>query len=286
MTTSAPTLTLNNTTDAFFRAWGSGISAALAAIGLVQTADTGQINWSTVTRPLADLTAQGYEIWRFNDALQSTRPIFIKIEYGAGAATGTAVSAALWITVGTSSNGAGTITGPAIAARRLIGCNTSVAHSVVTVQCFFASNGGYLTLVMPHTTTGFALVLSIARTCDANGADNSDAIQVMSYNNQPGPVVTQTNEAFNFLAGTALGSVAYTVFAVPAGHFGTASVGADTYFFPRVLNIPKQEYDNGLMGAFTADVVDLTPVTVPNNGSNHVYLPYTIGGITFLWRYE
>jgi hypothetical protein len=32
-------------------AWGSGIAAQIAAMGLVQTSDTGQINWATVTRP-------------------------------------------------------------------------------------------------------------------------------------------------------------------------------------------------------------------------------------------
>jgi hypothetical protein len=67
--------------DATFRAWGSGIAAQIAAMGLVQTSDTGQINWVTVARPALN-TIAGYEIWRFNDALQATKPVFIRIDYG------------------------------------------------------------------------------------------------------------------------------------------------------------------------------------------------------------
>jgi hypothetical protein len=44
-----------------------GIAAQIAAMGLVQTSDTGQINWVTVARPALN-TIAGYEIWRFNDA--------------------------------------------------------------------------------------------------------------------------------------------------------------------------------------------------------------------------
>src|SRR3954454_12687471 len=67
--------------DATFRTWGSGVAAQIAAMGLVQTSDTGQINWTTVTR-LAINTSAGYEVWRFNDALQSTKPVFIRLDYG------------------------------------------------------------------------------------------------------------------------------------------------------------------------------------------------------------
>lgn len=100
---AAPT----NATDAAFRAWGSGISAALAAAGLVKTADTGQINWTTVLAPTTTNTQVGYEIWRFSDALQSTYPVFVRIDYGSNFYF--AVNPQIWVTVGTATNGAGTI---------------------------------------------------------------------------------------------------------------------------------------------------------------------------------
>ncbi|MCB1713466.1 MAG: hypothetical protein KDH96_13660, partial [Candidatus Riesia sp.] len=69
----------SSSTDALFRDWGSKLSAAIQAVGLVKTGDTGQINWSTVT---VGTGIRGYEIFRFNDSLQATTPVFIKIEYG------------------------------------------------------------------------------------------------------------------------------------------------------------------------------------------------------------
>lgn len=97
-----------NDTDANFRAWGSALSAAIQAVGLIKTADTGQISWTTVAKPATANAMQGYEIFRFNDALQSTAPIFIKIEYGSGNYGG--VYPAYRTTVGKGTDGAGNIT--------------------------------------------------------------------------------------------------------------------------------------------------------------------------------
>ncbi len=95
-------------TDANFRLWGSGLSDAIQAVGLVKTSDTGQINWTTVTRPTTANTMQGYEIFRFNDSLQGTAPIFIKLEYGSG--NYGVLTPAYKTTVGKGTDGAGNIT--------------------------------------------------------------------------------------------------------------------------------------------------------------------------------
>ena len=68
-----------NNTDANFRLWCDFINDVLTTAGWVNTADTGQINLVTVTAPVAASTKQGYQIWRMNDALQSTKPCFIRI---------------------------------------------------------------------------------------------------------------------------------------------------------------------------------------------------------------
>jgi len=57
--------------DADFRVWGKELSDKLQALGgspsaLVKTADTGQINWVTVTRPGARKDA-GYEVYYLHD---------------------------------------------------------------------------------------------------------------------------------------------------------------------------------------------------------------------------
>ena len=95
-------------TSVLFRGWVQGIHKALEEVGLVQTSDTGQINTETVENPGSTNTEAGYEIWRFNDVRQATAPVYFKIAYGAGANVN---RARLWVTVGTGSDGSGTITG-------------------------------------------------------------------------------------------------------------------------------------------------------------------------------
>lgn len=108
MTTSTFSVVPRQSSDAEFRSWGSAISTALAAVGMTQTADTGQINWTTVTRAGANNTDAGFEIWRFNDAMQSTFPVFMRLGYGR---SNNSDSNRLAISFGSGTNGSGTLTG-------------------------------------------------------------------------------------------------------------------------------------------------------------------------------
>lgn len=52
MTTFTDNLAINHTSDADFRSWGSNMSGAFdAMVKFPKAADSGQINWATVTRP-------------------------------------------------------------------------------------------------------------------------------------------------------------------------------------------------------------------------------------------
>lgn len=93
------------TTAELFRKWAATISKGLKEVGLLKTEDTGQINLETVELPAVS-TFAGFEIWRFNDSNQSNDPIFFKIEYGLGTTTS---RPALRMTMGTGSNGSGTL---------------------------------------------------------------------------------------------------------------------------------------------------------------------------------
>lgn len=98
----------DTTTEGGSEAVFQAIHDRLAAVGLVQTADTGQINLGGTNTPAVNSNA-GYEIWRFDDAAQATDPIFLRIEYGWGPATG---RLRLQCSAGTGSNGSGTLTSP------------------------------------------------------------------------------------------------------------------------------------------------------------------------------
>lgn len=159
MTTSSWSTVINHTTDAGFRAWGKEYSDNLAAVGLVKTADTGQIDWVTVARPAIN-TAAGYEIWRFNDSLQATAPIFIKIEYGTSTQ---ADIPGIWITVGTSSNGAGTIGGSVVFGRDVLS-NQNVLSTTTAYPSYFCHTEGFLGVISkvgqqntPYNQNSFAI---------------------------------------------------------------------------------------------------------------------------------
>lgn len=161
-----------NNTNAEFRALGSAVSSAFQTV-LVKTTDTGQINWSTVINPAGN-TAAGYEIYRFNDSLQSTAPIFLKIEYGMSDSGG---RPALWLTIGKGSNGAGSIT-------NVLFARTRIKAGMVTVASpgYMSNADGsclsvlYSSLSEPYGEHGG--FLAIERSRDVNGYATGNALLV------------------------------------------------------------------------------------------------------------
>lgn len=176
MATQAWAFGINHQSDAGFRAWGADFSSKLAAVGLVQTADTGQIDWNTVTRPAIN-TQAGYEVWRFNDSLQATAPVYIKFIYGTGASN--AARPAIWWTIGNETNGAGgvnfrgnttvrTLSGPTAAA---IGTTKNSYMVYVPSAGFFAFIHGVNAISNMAHSGGF-----IARSMDATEAITGEAL--------------------------------------------------------------------------------------------------------------
>lgn len=155
---------MRHDSDVFFREWGSELSAKFALAGLVQTADTGQINWTTVVRAGTNADA-GYEIWRMNDAAQATAPVFFRIDYGTGT---TLTSPRIQLTVGTSTSGAGVIGGIASVAWSLgnygTGANTDTAR-----QSYLCVVSGFFGLSW-KTGAAQESIFFFCRTVDADGA--------------------------------------------------------------------------------------------------------------------
>lgn len=184
MTTATTNTVIDQSTDAAFRTWVAEIITAIfTTIGLTQTADTGQINTSTVTRQATINTAAGFVIGRFNDTAQSTSPIFFKLEFGTAGTS--LVSPCMWITVGTGSNGSGTITGTtstrfAITAIPAAPSSTTTAYP--SYFCYSAAQGvfcfGWKTTGVSATNCIGALV--IARTTNSSGAPTTNGYMVLT----------------------------------------------------------------------------------------------------------
>lgn len=171
---TAPTNGAGNglTADQNFRLWGGGLSAALAACGLVLQ-DT-SINWSTVLAPTATNTFMGYEIWRFNDTLQATVPCFIKIRYGSSG--GAAATPQIEITVGQSYSSGGTLTGNLSD----VFTATPGSNNTTLFPCVVSGANNRLTFAMWVGNGSTAmLVFGFARTKDSAGADTSAGVNIV-----------------------------------------------------------------------------------------------------------
>lgn len=254
MTTATTTTPLSNASTATFRVWGLENNVALTAVGLTQTADTGQINWTTVALPGTTNTQAGFEIWRFNDTLQGTAPLFIKLDYGTGSSTAVPL---IGITIGQGSNGSGTLTGTL--STRVAVANVSPSSTITNATSFwvynatagflgqawkFGINSGGASSIIP--VGGFTL----ERSCDTTGASTGDAVMVNS--NTVSTTGGQTNggvaQIYSYLtssfplgaANTANGSwSAFWPFNVV-----TTTVSGNQQVMPRFLFTPNFQLSN------------------------------------------
>ncbi len=158
---------------------------ALVGCGLVQTTDTGQIDFTanvgstTAPAALAAHSFSGFFIMRFNDALQATKPVFVKLRFQSVAS---GVISGLQIQVGEGTNGAGDLTGRRTSAVSLPmtgnAAGVSSSNSVTTL----AAGGGTEAFVAWHhrfmtdTATTESFLLGMERTRDATGAVDGEGV--------------------------------------------------------------------------------------------------------------
>jgi hypothetical protein len=164
------TVVSQSTTDAEFRLWASFIdSIFLLTSCWVDTAAAGSINLATVLKPAVINTSQGFKVYRMNDALQSTAPVFVKIEFGSGGATTTP---SFWFTVGTTHDGSGNLGNILFVRTQLTGATSATASKCIgSADTARVSLGVFLNI---NNTT--CLWLSLERTKDAAGADTGTGL--------------------------------------------------------------------------------------------------------------
>lgn len=160
-------------TELAWQSWIAAVSDTLNAV-LTRSADTGQINRAAYpTRPAINNYA-GYEVFAFTDTLQATKPVFIKVEYGLG---GTTTLPTLRYTIGTGTDGAGTMTG-----RSYQSVQGLSGGGGATFSLFSAAEDGYAMFlggVDPLNTSSDSNQITyfvIERTRDFDGTPNGDGI--------------------------------------------------------------------------------------------------------------
>lgn len=186
------TLQPSNSTDALFRAWCQFIHDTLITTGgWVDPGDTGQFTISTATAPAALNTKVGYRIYRMADGLQGTSPVFMRIDYGS---SGAAATPGIWITIGTGSNGSGTITtirfnGGAVGTPTV----SSSANSATASNSYGSASTNRVSIGLFVQTTVRMLMFTIERSKDAAGADTTDGL-IFHYTN-----ITTNINASNYI---------------------------------------------------------------------------------------
>lgn len=260
----------NNTSDTYFRDWGSTISSAISTVGWVQTSDTGQINWTTVTYPTAADTSKGYEIWRMNDSLQSTAPLFLKIEYGSGGGAG---FPALWVTVGTGTDGAGNLTGQ-VSTRRNLRCGN---YTATLTPGFVSGTSSRLLIGFCIGNNGnngvvtYGMVVSVERSHDTSGADTSGGALILTWSNS-GPAPTTGSQ---YLPSSGTIPSVYTGFNCSSPPTGTGAVATDVYLYPVRGWMPGETSASlNVFAYFTADLTTHNAVSTTGwDGNTFNILP-------------
>lgn len=181
--------TLLHTTDAEFRAWATNLDAALVAVGLVQTADTGQANFATMTRPASGIWTN-YRIYRYSDALQATAPVFLRVEYG----TNNTNSPAIRIGVGRATDGAGNLTGGTVAATSLFSSLTTAPTAGNTSRTWVCLKDGAFSIAWAADSYGigglFRGFIALDRSRDGAGVAVDECLYYVCQNSAGAPIYT------------------------------------------------------------------------------------------------
>jgi hypothetical protein len=274
MTTATTTTVVDQTSDAAFRVWiAEMITQLVTTCGVTQTADTGQVNTATVTRPAINSVA-GYSILRFNDTAQATSPIFIKIEYGAGAAITQPI---MMITVGTGSNGSGTLTGTLSPRTSIVGATiASTSTGYVSRWCYNTTDGVLsFTWKLNGAGAGSNLAtLVLARTNDGTGAPTTAGYFLMTNGNTSVAILASGGATYCYSYGSSSFVVSgITAYAGPVLGLASFNSGGNIYVVPVLFALPVPGVLAMFGLAFAADIPIGTTVTVALVGSTtHTYV--------------
>ena len=245
---------LSNETAELFQAWGSTLSAQIGSI-LTRVPQSNDIDWLTTPLPSSGSYA-GSEVYRFNDPLQATAPIFIRFEYGRVSSSNTQIRA----TVGKTNDGDSGIGGVLLSPTVVL---SAVAASAVE-SCYVSGGNAWFALSLAPISVSRGGFFVIERSV-GGGVPNPDALLVGWQTSAP----DQQQYRFVDYTGATSESVAGGLVAIPlplatdrsiangtaAPIFPAACIGsAGVFWRPRVILGAARQ--NAGLGEVIAGLID------------------------------
>lgn len=173
MATLHTTAVRDNSTLANFKQWAQIISNFMTTIGWTQTADSGQVNWSTIAT-VPGINSFVYEMWKPGDALTS---FVLKIEYGTQSTSG---RPAMRLSIGAGSDGTGNLTG-FIGGPFTIPTGVPVTSAVTQWDCYLSGDSGRVGIAMwvNDTANTGPVFFGVARSKNSSGANTSVHVSLL-----------------------------------------------------------------------------------------------------------
>lgn len=180
MAVSTQALVRDNSTLVNFKQWAKAISDFFVTAGWTQASDTGQVNWSSI----ASVPTAGnfvYEIWQPNDGLTT---FYLKVEYGTNTAS-TNTGPQIRVSIGTTTNGAGTLTGFVTSTQSHPNVVVSVTSTTTQWQCHFSGDSGRMAVMMwrDDNSGGGGIFFAVQRSLNNSGTPTSTHVTLMSCGN-------------------------------------------------------------------------------------------------------
>ncbi len=221
MSTQQLQLACDSSTLANFKAWAQPISDWFRTVGYTNTADTGQVNWSTIAS-VPGSAAYVYDIFQSNDSFTQ---FFIKVEYGNTSGTNTPT---VRITLGTGTNGSGSLTGFTTQPQRTTTGAFSPPSTSTQYECDFTgdtANSRIGVMMWRNSPAGQGQELfAIERSLNASGVTTSGYVTIITNGPSTSGVSSAEQQSIVFGVG------------VPPGLFGTNQTGVSS-FAPRLVSV-------------------------------------------------
>jgi hypothetical protein len=275
MATSQQFLVCDASTLANFKQWASAISGWFATAGWTQSTDTGQVNWSTISTVPGSNTYV-YEIWEPNDGLTN---FFVKVEYGN---VNTANAPAMRLSLGSSTNGAGTLTGFFTGTQRTsIGSITPPSTST-QYECDFSGAPGRMAVMLwrnAPNADNCTQVFAIERSVNSGGTYTSSYVTLYTAGGNSFQSICQ-NSLLLGVGPTVPNTIndAETGFAIRSLAFGNNS-GSTSFNggIPMDLATPVvgffDYYGTSIGVACALDIAEGVTFTATVYGSTRTYMP-------------